>query len=81
MSLTILVTKLYIPPPRTKIVLRPRLIEQLNEGLRSGHRLFIISAAAGFGKTATALEKERFDLVAMEEEWLELEMLREEIEG
>jgi ATP-binding cassette subfamily F protein uup len=36
---------------------------------------------AGFGKTAAALEKERADLVAMEEEWLELETLREEIEG
>jgi ABC transport system ATP-binding/permease protein len=34
-----------------------------------------------FGKTAAALEKERAALVGMEEEWLELEMLREEIEG
>ena len=35
----------------------------------------------GFAKTAAALEKERGALTAMEEEWLELEMLREEIEG
>jgi LuxR family transcriptional regulator, maltose regulon positive regulatory protein len=56
MSPTILATKLYIPPPRAKIVLRPRLVEQLNEGLRSGHRLTIISAAAGFGKTTILSE-------------------------
>ncbi len=36
---------------------------------------------AGFAKTAAVLDKMRSDLTAMEEEWLELEMLREEIEG
>ncbi|HSB02974.1 MAG TPA: hypothetical protein VLE49_20155, partial [Anaerolineales bacterium] len=56
MSTTILATKLYIPPPRHKIVLRPRLIEQLNEGLRSGHKLTLISASAGFGKTTLVSE-------------------------
>ncbi len=35
----------------------------------------------GFQKTIAALDKERAALTAMEEEWLELEMLREEIEG
>jgi ATP-binding cassette subfamily F protein uup len=35
----------------------------------------------GFQKAIAALEKERATLAAMEEEWLELEMLREEIEG
>jgi len=34
-----------------------------------------------FNKTVAALDKERAALHAMEEEWLELEMLREEIEG
>ena len=34
MSTPLLATKLYIPPPRPKAVLRPRLIERLNEGLR-----------------------------------------------
>lgn len=34
-----------------------------------------------FNKTVAALDKERSALSAMEEEWLELEMLREEIEG
>jgi hypothetical protein len=36
---------------------------------------------AGFQKIAADLDKERTDLSAMEEEWLELEMLREELEG
>ncbi len=35
----------------------------------------------GFSKTATALDEARRELSAMEEEWLELEMLREEVEG
>jgi ABC transport system ATP-binding/permease protein len=34
-----------------------------------------------FSKTAAALDEKRADLSAKEEEWLELEMLREEIEG
>jgi len=56
MSTPILATKLYIPPPRAKIVLRPRLIERLNEGLSSGRKLTLISAAAGFGKTTLVSE-------------------------
>ncbi len=35
----------------------------------------------GFQKTIAALDKERVTLVALEEEWLELEMLREELEA
>jgi len=54
MSTTILATKLYVPPPRSKIVLRPRLIERLNEGLQS--KLTLISAPAGFGKTTLVSE-------------------------
>src|ERR671917_1653363 len=46
----ILATKLYIPPPRPKVVLRPRLIERLNEGALH-RKLTLISAPAGFGKT------------------------------
>jgi ATP-binding cassette subfamily F protein uup len=37
--------------------------------------------AAAFARTAAELEKERTALSAMEEEWLELELLREEIGG
>ncbi len=51
MSTPILATKLYIPPPRPKVVLRPRLVERLNEGPLAGHKLTLISASAGFGKT------------------------------
>jgi LuxR family maltose regulon positive regulatory protein len=49
MTTPLLATKLYIPPPRPNVVLRLRLIERLNEGLRS--KLTLISAPAGFGKT------------------------------
>jgi LuxR family maltose regulon positive regulatory protein len=49
MSTPILTTKLYIPPPRLNVVLRPRLLERLNEGLH--RKLTLISAPAGFGKT------------------------------
>jgi ATP-binding cassette subfamily F protein uup len=35
----------------------------------------------GFQKTIAALDKERATLAAMEEEWLELEMLKEQLEG
>ena len=60
MSTPILATKLYIPPPRPKVVLRPRLIERLNEGLRQnqgfGRKLTLISAPAGFGKSTLVSE-------------------------
>jgi LuxR family maltose regulon positive regulatory protein len=48
-------TKLYIPPLRPGLVLRPRLIERLNAGLGQNgsfvRKLTLISAPAGFGKT------------------------------
>ena len=47
----ILATKLYIPPSRRRVVLRPQLVERLNEGLAAGSRLTLVSAPAGFGKT------------------------------
>ena len=56
MSTPILATKLYVPPSRPKVVLRPRLIERLNEGLSAGHKLTLISAPAGFGKTTLVSE-------------------------
>jgi LuxR family maltose regulon positive regulatory protein len=51
MSMPVLATKLYVPPPRPRVVPRPRLIERLDEGLAAGHKLTVISAPAGFGKT------------------------------
>jgi len=56
MSTPILATKLYIPPLRPKVVLRPRLVERLNEGHPSGRKLTLISAPAGFGKTTLVSE-------------------------
>jgi len=51
---SLLTTKLYVPPLRAQLVQRPRLVERLEEGLRLGHRLSLISAPAGFGKTTLA---------------------------
>ncbi|MBN1430720.1 MAG: hypothetical protein JXB07_20290, partial [Anaerolineae bacterium] len=56
MNTSLLTTKLYIPPPRANLVPRPRLVEQLDEGLRLGHRLTLISASAGSGKTTLLSE-------------------------
>jgi LuxR family maltose regulon positive regulatory protein len=53
---SLLSTKLYIPRPRAQLVLRPRLIARLNEGLRSTPGLTILSAPAGFGKTTLLSE-------------------------
>jgi LuxR family maltose regulon positive regulatory protein len=50
----ILATKLYIPPPQSEIVLRPRLSTRLDDGLH--RKLTLISAPAGFGKTTLVSE-------------------------
>ena len=47
----LLKTKLYTPSIRPELVSRQRLIERLDQGLRTGHRLSLVSAPAGFGKT------------------------------
>ena len=49
MTTSLLKTKLYIPPIRPKLVSRPRLVGRLNAGL--DHKLTLVSAPAGFGKT------------------------------
>ncbi|MEZ4730779.1 MAG: hypothetical protein R3E79_26950 [Caldilineaceae bacterium] len=49
MSIPILATKLYIPPPRPNLVSRTRLLAKLNAGLHG--KLTLIAAPAGFGKT------------------------------
>jgi len=54
MSTPLLTTKLYIHPPRSNLVPRPRLMERLNAG-QSG-KLTLISAPAGFGKTTLLAE-------------------------
>src|SRR6266487_1333972 len=56
MAVPVLATKLYIPPPPPKVVVRPRLIDQLNEGLSTRRKVTVISAPAGFGKTTLVTE-------------------------
>jgi LuxR family maltose regulon positive regulatory protein len=51
MPVTLLRTKLYVPPVRPNLVSRPQLIDRLNQGLQLGHKLTLISAPAGFGKS------------------------------
>ena len=50
----LLTTKLFIPSVRQELVSRSHLIERLNEGLH--HKLALISAPAGFGKTTLVSE-------------------------
>ena len=56
MTTPILANKLYIPPPPSKVVVRPRLVKQLTEGVITGHKLTLISAPAGFGKSTLVSE-------------------------
>ena len=56
MATPVLTTKLYISPFRSELVSRPRLIERLNDGLRLGTKLTLVSAPAGFGKTTLLSE-------------------------
>lgn len=56
MAAPILATKLYVPPLRSKVVIRSRLLEQLNDGLTTGCTLTLVSAPAGFGKTTLVSE-------------------------
>ncbi|MEN3267226.1 LuxR C-terminal-related transcriptional regulator [Pseudonocardia sp.] len=51
MSTPVLATKLFAPARRPQLVARPRLAEQLDTTLEAGHRLTLVSAPAGFGKT------------------------------
>jgi LuxR family maltose regulon positive regulatory protein len=55
-TVPLLATKLYVPPSRRRVVLRPRLIERLNEGLAAGHKVTLVSAPAGFGKSTMVAE-------------------------
>jgi LuxR family maltose regulon positive regulatory protein len=48
--------RIFVPRLRPNLVPRPHLIEQLNQGLQSGHKLTLVSALAGFGKTTLVSE-------------------------
>ena len=62
-----LVTKLFAPPRRPLLVARPALAARLDTLLDPGHRLGLVSAPAGFGKTTLLgdwlahLERDRTD--------------------
>ena len=56
MSDNLLLTKLFVPPLRSNLVPRPHLIKRLNRSLNLGHKLSLISAPAGFGKTTVVSE-------------------------
>ena len=47
----LLQTKLYAPKIRPVLIPRPHLIEKLNQSLQLNHKLTLITAPAGFGKT------------------------------
>jgi len=56
MNTALLATKLYFPPYRPNLVARPRLLARLDEGLRLGRKITLVSAPAGFGKTTLIVE-------------------------
>lgn len=69
MPTSILATKLHVPPPRPKVVVRVRLIERMNAGLRG--KLTLVSAPAGFGKTT--LVSEWIETIRQPTAWLSLD--------
>jgi LuxR family transcriptional regulator, maltose regulon positive regulatory protein len=64
MTSQLLTTKLYVPQAHPNLVARPRLSEQLKEGMR--RRLTLISAPAGFGKTTLLSE---WRMLHLSSEW------------
>ena len=47
----LLATKIYIPPLHRNLILRPQLVQRLNDGIEQNRRLTYISAPAGYGKS------------------------------
>ena len=68
---TLLATKLHRPRPTSSLVARPRLTQRLDAGLRNGHRLFLIVAPAGYGKTT--LVTDWLGKTGMPSAWLSLD--------
>ncbi len=68
---TLLATKLHRPRPTSNLVVRPRLTRRLDGGLKSGHRLFLIVAPAGYGKTT--LVTDWLDRIDIPSAWLSLD--------
>jgi LuxR family maltose regulon positive regulatory protein len=68
---TLLATKLHRPRPTPSLVARPRLTQRLDEGLRNRHRLFLVVAPAGYGKTT--LVTDWLDRTDVPSAWLSLD--------
>lgn len=73
MSVQLLATKLRIPPRPGELVPRARLLEQLDRALT--HKLTLVSAPAGFGKTTlvAAWASNRQEAGRLAAGWLDLE--------
>ncbi|WP_132209137.1 LuxR C-terminal-related transcriptional regulator [Kribbella steppae] len=71
MSTPVLATKLFPPARRSELVARPRLADRLDSTLSRGHRLTLVSAPAGFGKTTLlsdwAASQERVGWLSLDE--------------
>jgi len=67
----VLATKLFPPSRRADLVARPRLVDRLDSTLNRGHRLTLVSAPAGFGKTTLladwATTQERVGWLSLDE--------------
>jgi LuxR family maltose regulon positive regulatory protein len=71
---SLVATKLYIPPMRPDHVTRPRLVDFLDTGYRSGRKLTLVSAPAGYGKTSLLSEwNDRLASRQVQVAWLALE--------
>ena len=68
---TLLATKLHRPRSASNLVARSRLTVRLDEGLRQAHRLFLVVAPAGYGKTT--LVAHWLDSVGVPSAWLSLD--------
>jgi LuxR family maltose regulon positive regulatory protein len=70
-STPVLATKLFLPTRRPKLVARPRLADRLDSTLNQDHRLTLVSAPAGFGKTTLlsdwATSQERVGWLSLDE--------------
>ena len=66
-----LATKLFPPTRRSELVARPRLAARLDSSLNRDHRLTLVSAPAGFGKTTLlsdwATSQERVGWLSLDE--------------
>jgi len=56
MDADILLTKLFLPSVPQGFIRRPRLLDELNTGLKTGKTLTLVSAPAGYGKSSLLAE-------------------------